>query len=384
MKSLIDKYADKLVAAGLVEPGVPLIGGLDAELIWNRDDPVCSVLEEVFAGLNINSLLFAPPAEPYRTILEDLCQTQGDTITPQDCETRTFMHDFPVIRSLDATTLIARLKQRKSVIIAEHGIVTWGAVSPEQAFIFYSSVCFAAFVKFFADHWAAQRQGRITSTRQRTFDRVMAQLNPLPEQPPILARGPFVDEEQVYAALAQAGRCTVQYGLVDSFFGNISYLFRDRLYISQTASSLDELEGCIDACPLDGSSCAGLTASSELTAHQDIVTRTGRRAVLHGHPKFAVICSLLCDKPHCPQQGLCHIKCREDRRVGDIPIVPGEVGTGPHGLCHTLPPAIQGQRGAIVYGHGLFTTGPDDFNTAFANLLSIEKMCREYYIKAIQ
>ena len=38
MKELVDKYAGKLVAAGLAEPDAPLIGGLDADLVWNRHD----------------------------------------------------------------------------------------------------------------------------------------------------------------------------------------------------------------------------------------------------------------------------------------------------------------------------------------------------------
>jgi len=54
--------------------------------------------------------------------------------------------------------------------------------------------------------------------------------------------------------------------------------------------------------------------------------------------------------------------------------VGGEVGIGPHGLCNTLPPAMEGRRGVIVYGHGLFTVGRDDFNEAFTNLLAVERM----------
>jgi hypothetical protein len=117
----------------------------------------------------------------------------------------------------------------------------------------------------------------------------------------------------------------------------------------------------------------------EFTAHRQIVVNTGMKAILHGHPKFSVILSMDCPKEDCDLRGQCHIKCREPRFVADIPIVPGEVGTGPRGLCNTLPPAIQGRRGAIVYGHGLFTVAEDDFNIAFANLLDVERTCREIY-----
>jgi ribulose-5-phosphate 4-epimerase/fuculose-1-phosphate aldolase len=172
----------------------------------------------------------------------------------------------------------------------------------------------------------------------------------------------------------------VEARLVDSFFGNISYRLGQTVFISQTASSLDELGGCIDACPLDGSSCVGLTASSEYSAHADILTRTENRSILHGHPKFSVILSMLCDDPDCPGRGRCHLECPKARSVKDIPIIPGEVGTGRFGLSRTLPPAIKGRRGAIVYGHGLFTVGRVDFRDAFANLIDIERTCLEEYL----
>ena len=204
-----------------------------------------------------------------------------------------------------------------------------------------------------------------------------------PKNTCLLEKGPFRTDQEVISAIIKAGKMTVDCRLVDSFFGNGSYSFGDTIYISQTASSLDELSGCIDPCPLDESSCTGITASSELSAHRDIFLKTNNKAILHGHPKFCVIMSLFCENKDCKSKGKCHIKCPEKRFVADIPIVPGEVGTGPHGLCHTLPGAIADQRGAIVYGHGLFTVGASDFTDAFSSLMAIEKMCIDQYLKNI-
>lgn len=384
MKKLVDKYAQKLVDAGLTDPGAPLIGGLDAELTWNRSDPTCTELEKVFNGLNINSLLYAQPAEPYRSIIDYLASQGNSRICPQDSETRTFMHDLPVIPDFDATQIVYALKERKCVIIPGRGLVTWGMVSPEQAFIFYSSACFACFVKFFSDYLNDIRAGTVAEEQHKVFKQTPALLPVIPEEAPTLMHGPFTNDGEVLHAMCEVGRATVEYGLVDSFFGNLSYRFGNTLYVSQTGSSLDELGSCIDACPLDESSCASVTASSEYTAHKDIVLRTDKNAILHGHPKFAVILSLDCERPDCERAGQCHIKCNEKRFVDDIPIVPGEVGTGPYGLCHTLPPAIKGHRGVIVYGHGLFTVAQDDYNEAFKNLLSIERQCRDKYFERVQ
>lgn len=385
MKELVEKYEQKIIQSGLAEN--PLVCGLDDEVAWNMDSDYQQVLQGVMDSMEINSLICAVPAEPYRTILSFLTSRYPETITPQDCETRTFLHDLPVTRSFEAGAIVKRLKKRKSVIIANDGevkIITYGTVSPEQAFVTFSSVCFSSFVLFFSEHLAHIQAGTCSSREHETVSRAISFLDaPHPEAPKLI-KGPFNIEEQVIGAMIEAGKFTVDFGLVDSYFGNISYRLNDTIYISQTGSSLDELAGCIDPCPLDGSSCVGVTASSELSAHSEILLRSDKQAILHGHPKFTVIMSMDCKLPNCKDRGKCHIKCSQERYIEDIPIVPGEVGTGPTGLCNTLPPAIKDSRGAIVWGHGLFTTGGCDFNEAFRNLLEIENMCRNEYMKRIK
>jgi len=57
---------------------------------------------------------------------------------------------------------------------------------------------------------------------------------------------------------------------------------------------------------------------------------------------------------------------------------------GPHSLCNTVPEAIRGNPGVIVYGHGLFTTGQTDFNQPFKQLIQIENNCRAEYFNRIR
>lgn len=406
MEQLVNKYADKLVHAGLGQnfgPCQPLIGGLDDTLVWNRPADETSVLEDVFKGLNINSLVFLRPREPYGSLIRFLAEnalksTHGPIglIQPKDCETRTFLHDLPVIKEFKAEQIIQVLKKRKSVIIAPaktHGdfqgpaIIAHGLVSPEQGFITISSVCFASFIKFFTDYPDALQTGVATGDAHDLFDAIIPYLEPIQKKIPKLIPSPFPNEETVYSAIIEAGQKTVEYGLVDSFFGNVSYCWNKTLYISQTGSSLDELKGCIDPVPLDGSTSAGITASSELPAHLETISRTGCKAILHGHPKFCVILSMDCDpveKAACTFNKHCHIKCPKKRFVESTPIVPGEVGTGPFGLCNTLPAALEHTNSAIVYGHGLFTIGKNNFSEAFATLMEVENLCRATYFEKIR
>jgi ribulose-5-phosphate 4-epimerase/fuculose-1-phosphate aldolase len=390
---LVKKYSAKLVAAGLAgrkANDLPLVAGLDDELVWSRKGPEIEVLQGIFDGLNINSLVYLKPAEPYRTIIAFLTRHDVGVIEPKDCETRTFLHDLPVTCQFSTGSLTAILKQKKSAIIAHPGkhpaMVAPGTVSPEQGFVVVSSVCFACFVKFFVDYLEALQHGDATAEYHEAYDRVAAHLIRPPATLPGLLSAPFIDEQTVLDAVIQAGRSTVAHHLVDSYFGNISYLWNDTLYISQTGSCLDELEGCVDPVPLDGSTSAGLTASSELSAHLEVIQRKGCRAILHGHPKFSVILSMDCppeEKSRCVHADQCHIRCTRERFVRGVPVVPGEVGTGRTGLCHTLPAALETHDAAIVYGHGLFTTGHDDFNEAFRTMVAVESACRREYFDKV-
>jgi hypothetical protein len=119
MDKLVNKYAKKLAQAGLAEetgPLSPIVGGLDDTLVWNRTGPETDILEQVFKGLNINSLVFLRPGPPYNKIVDFLARQallDNDLIEPKDCETRTFLHDLPVVGKFSADKIIQALKKKK-------------------------------------------------------------------------------------------------------------------------------------------------------------------------------------------------------------------------------------------------------------------------------
>ncbi len=365
-------------------PEQPLLGFQDAHLEWNKSDKKRVILEAIFEQLNINALIFSKPAEPYRSIIDYLAETSNGTITPNDCETRTFLHDLPVSFQFSSHSVASILKSRKSVIIPGQGIITHGTVGLEQAYVTFSSVCFASFVKFFCDFLFHAKKGHVHTKHRQVFNHVIRHLDPPVSFNGSLIKGPLKSKKRVYEAIQEAGRLTVEHRLVDSYFGNISFRLGRTLYISQTGSSLDQLKDAIDPCPLDGSSCVPITASSELPTHLEIVQCTDNKAILHGHPKFSVILSMDCDIEDCMCREKCHLACPHERSVCDIPIVSGEVGSGPHSLCNTVPESIIGYPGVIVYGHGLFTVGKTDFNQPFKNLVQIENNCRTEYFDRIR
>ncbi|NOY69541.1 MAG: rRNA adenine dimethylase [Deltaproteobacteria bacterium] len=385
MKQMLEKFTRRIETSGLVEPGGALFGMADDRIVWNRTDPAQKILEPLFSNLNINSVLFARPAFPYSVIIDFLAKTtRNSTIMPDDCETRTFLHDLPVADAFSALKLNQCLKARKSVIVPGGSIVTTGTISPEQALVAFSSVCFACFVKFFSDFLKHVQTDGVSKKEARLFSRIApfcAELRPAPAG---LVHGPFSMEDEIRTAMAEAGKKTVEAGLVDSSFGNISCFNGKTLYISQTGAFLNKLEGFIDPVPTDGSRCTGITASSELGAHLNIISATKDHAILHGHPLFSVIMSMVCDIEKCEKKGECHKSCPYDRNICQIPIVSGEVGAGPHGLCNTVACRMNDQKAVIVYGHGVFTTGKTDFNDALSRLYSIENDCRNEYFRRVR
>jgi ribulose-5-phosphate 4-epimerase/fuculose-1-phosphate aldolase len=389
MKKLIDKYVGKIVGQGLADPGSVTLIGLDAEFTSNRDLPdIDTGLFRVFDRMNINTLLYAEPAEPYRSILQYLASQGSSSLVPTDCETRTFLHDIPVIPVLSSEAAAAALSHRKAAIVGNKGIVSYGTVSPEQAFVSFSSVCFSTFVKFFTDvmyHLDDHACGRAPKNYALldAFRRISEEVPPGFSGCGAIPASPPGDTTGVYRQMDETGKELVRQRLVDSYFGNISYILGDSIFISQTGSSMDELESCIDAVPLDGSSSSGITASSELSAHISIYRKTGRRAIIHGHPKFTVIMSMSCRKQGCDMSS-CYRSCKEERSVSGIPVVSGEIGTGPTGLVQTVPAAMARSQAVIVFGHGIFSADKDSFRPAFELLQNVEETCRTEYFKKIR
>ncbi len=384
MENVLNEYENRLIHNGLVKPGEATYAIRGKNISWNRSHSARLILEPLFGRLSIKSLLFARPAKPYDIIIDYLAQSSTGTIRTQDSETRLFLKDLPVTETFSTDAIGQRLKHRNIVIISGHGIVAWGEKTVAQAFVIFSSVCFACFVKFFSDFLKDAKSGKITDTQKQAFESAVKYLHNTVVFNERLAQYPFETADEVISAIIEAGRKLVDLRLVDANFGNISYLYDNMLYISKTGSFLDSLQGQITACPLDETSPAPADASSELPAHLQIVRNTGCRAVLHGHPKFSVILSLDCDRDACCHKGECHLHCPEKRQICGAPIVSGEVGGGNYGLCHTVPAAIKEKSSVIVYGHGVFTADPKDFNGALKRLIDIETQCRIEYFNRIK
>lgn len=363
MHHLLTRYGRLLTDEQSVRPGrVALVGRNDAATCIGPAD-LAALATAVMERLPSTALIVAEPLLPYPDLLQRRAAPGQQAITPRDSESRSSLHDIPLVSTADPDAIAAALARRKGCIVSGVGMVSHGALTVEQAYIGWSSLYHATFIKYLEDLLG---HGQLLPEETAVIDQLLTAAPDRDMALPSLKQGPLPDPAAIKKELAVVGRATVSMGLVDSFFGNISYAADDALYISQTSARLDELEQQIDPIPNDLSSTAGITASSELPAHRAIVEATGCRAVLHGHPRFPVILSFF-------STPTVHAGIDE---VCGIPVVTGEGGLG--GLAQTLPRAFThtGKRTVIVRGHGIFSIGKDDFREAFAALLSVDSACR--------
>lgn len=384
MRDQIAKYAGKLLADRSALSGNVAIAAHDDAILSEGDPGLARLCERILSSLSCLGLVAARPSLPFADYLVRRAKAGESRIVPQDTETRTFLHDIPFLRreelGEDAAPRIAALLGNRKAMIAEGlGIVAGGTVTVEQAYINYSSVFHAAFVKYLLDLLA---DGFLLPGEKEAFESFRRDwLRPLSAEGLDFRSGALEEPEEIFKEVAAVGRYTVERGLVDSFFGNISCRAGGVIYISQTAASLDELPGRIDPVRTDNSSTTGITASSELLAHRRIYEKSGARTILHGHPKFAVAMSMLCEETGCTIKD-CWRDCDKVRLLGDTPVVAGEIGAG--GLAGRVPTAIAAPRKAVVYGHGVFTAGRTDFAEAFQAMVGVENWCRQEYFRRLE
>ncbi len=405
MHDQIEKYTQKLLRDRTAVPESIRFYRLDDIVSANRHDEWLPLFTEVFHRLDITALLFARLTLPFADLLVDRAEPGTDRLVPKDSETRVFLHDIPFIRkqewegasTTDRTAMIVRcLKERKAAIIQGLGVVSTGGVTVEQAYIGFSTIFHTTFVKYCLDvltdgfklanekavfEGFKQAWNRSPDLGDLTFTSGPLEAGAGPRPSPHPSPLPQGARESIHEEICRVGRYTVEKGFVDSFFGNISYFDGTTIFISQTTSSLDELEGFIDPVPVDGSSTAGLSASSELPTHRAIYLDSTWRAVLHGHPRFSIVLSMLCDEKNCTIRD-CNRLCDRARSVCGVPIVAGETGTG--GMARSVPAAMKGQGVCIVYGHGIFSAAEKDFRDAFMKMADVENKCREEYFRLVE
>ncbi|NTW99396.1 MAG: aldolase, partial [Geobacteraceae bacterium] len=235
MHEQIAKYTAKLISDGSAQAEQIAFAAQDDMLISVGKSTLAALSESILARLNCIALVAAAPSLPFADFLIQRSAIHEHEIVPRDTETRTFLHDIPILRksemSSDSAEAIATLLgNRKGVVVEGIGIIAAGSLTVEQAYINWSSVFHSTYIKYLED---LLENGFMLTGEEAVFNRFRNDmLAPLSTDGLEFRQGPLIEKQAILEEIARVGRYTVQRRLVDSFFGNISYSNKKLIYIS--------------------------------------------------------------------------------------------------------------------------------------------------------
>jgi hypothetical protein len=215
VREQIAKYAARLLADRSAAPGAAAFAAQDDVIIAGGESGLARLAGDVLGSLSCLALCAARPALPFADFLVRRARPGESRIVPRDTETRTFLHDIPFLRreelSTDPAARIARLLGNRKGVVAEGiGIVANGAVTVEQAYINYSSVFHATFVKYLYDLLA---DGFLLPGEEEAFREFRARwLAPVAAAGLAFREGPLRNAAEVLEEVAAVGRYTVARG----------------------------------------------------------------------------------------------------------------------------------------------------------------------------
>jgi L-fuculose-phosphate aldolase len=174
--------------------------------------------------------------------------------------------------------------------------------------------------------------------------------------------------------IAYWGKKLGESGLVSSRFGNISVRTEHGLLIKKTGVMLDSIGSADDVIEVGlMPSPDDKAASSETSSHRAIYLATDAMAIIHAHPQFAVVESLL-EKDE--------IKPLDSEGIpflGTIPIVDGDSGSKELFDNLTRIFSLPRIKGVVNRGHGSFAAGPD-LKDCFNTTVMIEHSSKVRYL----
>lgn len=377
MQNSLEQYANQLQHEHSAAPGRVALAAINDVTYQYGPHDLASLAQQILHRLGCATIIVAEPSYPFSQLLIDRSPGSCQSLKPRDSESKAFLHDIPIIRlsakQTETTQQVCEaLAQHKGCFLDGVGIISKGTLTVEQAYINWASLYHAATIKYFEDLLliGAQSQHELSIVKDyfHNLHELSDAMSAFSCQSPITDQG-LLEE------LVVTGKKTVELGLVDSFFGNISYALNGSLSISQTAARLDQLEKQVDSFSLDGKSTIGITASSELPAHKAIIEATGVRCILHGHPRFSVIMSYFAVKG-AYGEGIDEIE--------GVPVVDGEGGVGGMAVSVSNALKLTGQPAVIVRGHGVFSIGRLGFDQALSSMIKVELFCRQLCRQRIQ
>lgn len=178
---------------------------------------------------------------------------------------------------------------------------------------------------------------------------------------------------EIYKEFKKYGKFLRDHELISSHGGNISIKRGDFIYIKRTGAMLGDLQpNDVIKTNIYKEDSKILLASKELPTHRNILLNTGALAVIHAHPPYAIILSMLYDE-------IVPIDLEGSYIVKKIPVVELKVATASDESAEEVPRVLQNYKVLIIRGHGTFAHGLS-LEEAYLWTTVAESVCRIVYL----
>lgn len=172
-------------------------------------------------------------------------------------------------------------------------------------------------------------------------------------------------EKSVIRQFRIIGRDMFLRGLVGSHAGNMSARIEDTIYITRTGSMLGHLtERDVIEVHLDKDDENVPRASSELVVHRAIYRNTSALSVIHAHPPYATLLSMVKD-------AIVPVDSEGSHFFSRVPVVSPKQTIGSAEGARLVSQALKNVNIVLMRGHGSFARG-DTLEKAYMFTSSLE------------
>ena len=158
-------------------------------------------------------------------------------------------------------------------------------------------------------------------------------------------------DETTFSMLQDIGRDLFLRGLMSSHAGNMSVRVGQTIHITRRGSMLGRLrrEDMIDV-DLEKTDAHVLLASSELVVHRAVYRHTSALALIHAHPPYATLLSMMQDE-------IIPIDSEGSYLFKKVPVIAVEKTIGSEEATSIVSKALQDYKVVMMRDHGSFARG---------------------------
>lgn len=175
-------------------------------------------------------------------------------------------------------------------------------------------------------------------------------------------------DQRLYEEFRDIGRDIFVTGLTSSHGGNMSVRVGDKIIIKRRGAQFGRLKHSdFVETSFQGRDSGIVRASTELIVHRAIYERTSALAVIHAHPRTAIVLSLSRDE-------IIPIDNEGSYLLRKIPVVSVELASGSKEMADKVSEALRGYKIIMQRGHGCFATG-QTLEEAYHWVSALEEVC---------